>query len=82
MFKIKYPNKNGTKEVSPVSNGAFKSSLDKSSLEKNKDAYRTGLDIANLVTYFWNLQKSPSLLFQQANTPWRDRILIRLIQSF
>jgi hypothetical protein len=29
----------------------------------NKDAHQTGLDIANLITYFWNSQKNPDKVY-------------------
>ena len=54
MFKIKFPNKKGTKEIS---------SVDNSPLDKNKDAYQTGLHVANLITYFWNSQKNPGKVY-------------------
>ena len=63
MFKIKLPNK-GTKEIGSVDNGPDNnSSVDKSPLDKNKDAYQTGLNIANLITYFWNSQKNPGKVY-------------------
>lgn len=59
MFKIQFPNKKDTREISSIDN----SSPDKSPLDRNKDAYQTGLDIANLITYFWNSQKSPRKVY-------------------
>jgi hypothetical protein len=34
-----------------------------SPLDKNKDAYQTGLDIADLITYFWRSQKKPGKVY-------------------
>jgi hypothetical protein len=59
MFKIKFPNKKGTKEISSVDNGPD----DRNFLDKNKDAYQTGLDVARLITYFWNSQRDPGKVY-------------------
>src|SRR5689334_17288519 len=59
MFKIKFPNKKGTKELGSVDNDPHY----KSPIDNNNDAYKTGLDIANLITYFWNSQKNPGKVY-------------------
>ena len=59
MFKIQFSNKRGTKGIGSTDN----SSPDKSAVDRNKDAHQTGLDIANLMTYFWSSQKNPSKVY-------------------
>lgn len=54
-----FSNKKGTKESGSIDIDT----LDKSFLDKNKDAYQIGLDIANLITYFWNSQKNPGKVY-------------------
>ncbi len=73
VFKIKLPNKKGTEEIGSVDNGPDDNSLlDKSQLDKNKDAYQTGLVIANVITYFWNSQKNPGFYYVQ----WKPHLMI------
>ena len=55
MFKI--PNFSNKKRINELS------STDNDPLDKNKDAYQTGLNIADLVTYFWKLQKNPGKVY-------------------
>ncbi len=64
MFKIKLPNKRKTEETSSANNGPLdNSSSNKSPIDENKDAYQTGLNIANVIRYFWNSQKSPGKVY-------------------
>jgi hypothetical protein len=64
MFKIKLPNKRETKEINSANNvPPDNSSPNRSPLDKNKDAYQTGLNIANVITYFWNSQKKPGKVY-------------------
>lgn len=64
MFKIKLPNKRKTEETSSANNGPLdNSSSNKSPIDENKDAYQTGLNIANVITYFWNSQKKPGKVY-------------------
>ena len=64
MFKIKLPNKRKTEETSSANNGPLdNSSSNKSPLDENKDAYQTGRNIANIITYFWNSQKKPGKVY-------------------
>ena len=59
MFKFKFPNRKGPKEVNAIEHGT----PDRSSIDKNKEAFQTGMDIANLITYFWNSQKTPGKVY-------------------
>jgi hypothetical protein len=59
MFKFKFPNTKGPKEVNAIEHGT----PDRSSIDKNKEAFQTGMDIANLITYFWNSQKTPGKVY-------------------
>lgn len=64
MFKIKLPNKRKTEETSSANNGPLdNSSSNKSPLDENEDAYQTGRNIANVITYFWNSQKKPGKVY-------------------
>jgi hypothetical protein len=64
MFKIKLPNKRKTEETSSASEDPLdNSSSNRSPLDENKDAYQTGRNIANVITYFWNSQKKPGKVY-------------------
>lgn len=56
-------NKNEIKKIS--SSSSNNDASDKSILDKNKNkyAYKTGLGIANVITYFWNSQKNPGKVY-------------------
>jgi hypothetical protein len=59
LFRIQFPDNKGIKELSSIDNDR----LDNSIVDKNNDAYQTGLDIANIISYFWNLQKNPGKVY-------------------
>jgi hypothetical protein len=64
MFKIKLPNKRKTEETSSANEDPLdNSSSNRSPLDENKDAYQTGRNIANVITYFWNSQKKPGKVY-------------------
>jgi hypothetical protein len=59
LFRIQFPDNKGIKELSSIDNDQ----LDNSIVDKNNDAYQTGLDIANIISYFWNSQKNPGKVY-------------------